>query len=330
MVKLWCIFWKGILTACSGFPEPSNGSPCMKWFRLCQRIAHLCTRGLQITHYVQSKSRVVPHWNQEWPGVFCSAPQTAPEDWSGTLEMQEEVAVTSLRNPHWHLPPLKWFPKANEREEIKFSFYTEWVFFPFVWSPRCAQHTNNSFSSPQIKALQKTEAQGSQSTSLPSIVYPTVVQSRIWKCFYLYRTSNLEWSMFLPVSHRTQCCPWASRQLLHRSLPAWLWLHCHGAFSQGNLHKCPVKPQLSVLSVISSERNTAAPSAQGSAIPQECLHSPRAPAPDPHWCGAASGSACELPLGLSVWCCYLTRSPRRCRGNQHGKEKRTREQPRLN
>lgn len=40
-------------------------------------------------------------------------------------EMQEVAAMTSLRNLRLHLPPLKWFPKANKREETTLRLYTD-------------------------------------------------------------------------------------------------------------------------------------------------------------------------------------------------------------
>lgn len=198
-----------------------------------------------------------------------------------------------------------------------------------MWSSDCAQHTNNTLNQA---TTENWSAGQLQPLHLPPFYHLShCCSEQNMKVFLSMYIGQAIWNdkCFSQHWHRTQCCPWASRQLLHRSLAVWLWLHCHGAFSQGNLHKCPVKPQLSVLCVISSERETrqlkvySAPSAQGLAIPQECLHSPWALAPDPHWCGAASGTACELPLGLSAWCCYLTLSPRRCRGNQHRKDKRT-------
>lgn len=227
MVKLWCIFWKGILTACSGFPEPSNGSPCMKWFRLCQRIAHLCTRGSQVTHYVQSKSRVVPHWNQEWPGVFCSAPQTAPEDWSGTLEMQEEVAVTSLRNPHWHLPPLKWFPKANEREETKFQLLYRASLLSLCLL--CDHLTVPNTHQQLVFTLNQGTTENWSTGQLQPVHFPS---------FY-HLSSNLEWYTLLSVLSIGQ-------QAAAEDLAVWLCLHCHGAAAAAvfprQTHKCHVKP----------------------------------------------------------------------------------------
>lgn len=220
MVKLWCIFWKGILTACSGFPEPSNGSPCMKWFRLCQRIAHLCTRGSQVTHYVQSKSRVVPHWNQEWPGVFCSAPQTAPEDWSGTLEMQEEVAVTSLRNPHWHLPPLKWFPKANEREETTFQLLYRASLLSLCLL--CDHLTVPNTHQQLVFTLNQGTTENWSTGQLQPVHFPS----------FHHLSSNLEWYTLLSVLSIGQQA--AAGDPGSVALPALSWCCCCCCFPKAN------------------------------------------------------------------------------------------------